>query len=81
MLSCFLVKQFTIPSQFGNFNQIGYQLQKEERQDLIDTLQKLHYLSIENGADFEEIYYYVLISPTQHLSGGVYPGDLNKKRR
>lgn len=48
-------------------------------QDLMDTLQKLHDLANENGADFEELCYYALISATQHGVGdGVSPEDINK---
>ena len=48
-------------------------------QDLMDTLQKLHDLANENGADFEELCYYALISATQHGSGsGVSQDDIHK---
>ena len=47
-------------------------------QDLMDTLQKLHDLANENGADFEELCYYALISATQHSAGGASPEDINK---
>ena len=47
-------------------------------QDLMDTLQKLLDLANENGADFEELCYYALISATQHSAGGVSPEDINK---
>ena len=48
-------------------------------QDLMDTLQKLHDLANENGADFEELCYYALISATQHGVGdGVSQEDINK---
>ena len=47
-------------------------------QDLMDTLQKLHDLANENGADFEELCYYALISATQHGAGGASPEDINK---
>lgn len=95
-----MVKQFTIPCQFGNDTSpvtlyIGHpeathhpvKFQSDWLssakggtipQDLMDTLQKLHDLSIENGADFEELCYYALISATQHGSGGVSPDDINK---
>ncbi len=47
-------------------------------QDLMDTLQKLHKLLIWNRANFEELYYYALISTTQHSSGDISPDDINK---
>ncbi|GEM_PF-537923 len=48
-------------------------------QDLMDTLQKLHDLANENGADFEELCYYALISATQHgVGSGVSQEDINK---
>ena len=48
-------------------------------QDLMDTLQRLHDLAMQNGADFEELCYYALISATQHGTGnGVSQDDINK---
>lgn len=48
-------------------------------QDLMDTLQRLHDLANQNGADFEELCYYALISATQHSVGtGVSKEDINK---
>ena len=95
-----MVKQFTIPCQFGQETSpvtlyIGHpepmhhpvKFQSDWLssakggtipQDLMDTLQKLHDLSMENGVDFEELCYYALISATEHSSGGVSPDDINK---
>lgn len=47
-------------------------------QDLMDTLQKLLDLAKENGADFEELCYYALISATQHSVDGTSIDDINK---
>ena len=48
-------------------------------QDLMDTLQKLHDLAVQNGANFEELCYYALISATQHSAGnGVSQSEINK---
>ena len=47
-------------------------------QDLVDTLKNLQDLAYENGADFEELCYYALISATQHGAGGASPEDINK---
>ena len=95
-----MVKQFTIPCQFGQETSpvtlyIGHpegshhpvHFQSEWLssakggtipQDLMDTLQKLHDLAEENGADFEELCYYALISATQHSTNGVSQDDINK---
>lgn len=95
-----MVKQFTIPCQFGQETSpvtlyIGHpegthhpvHFQSEWLssakggtipQDLMDTLQKLHDLANQNGADFEELCYYALISATQHGAGGASPEDINK---
>ena len=93
-----MVKQFTIPCQFGNETApvtlyIGHpenthhpiQFQSNWLssvkggtipQDLMDTLQKLHDLANENGADFEELCYYALISATQ--GGNATKENINK---
>ncbi len=48
-------------------------------QDLMDTLQKLHDLALQNGADFEELCYYALISATRHGTGnGVSQSEIDK---
>ena len=47
-------------------------------QDLMNTLQKLHNLAKENGADFENLCYYALISATEHSINGVTPSEINK---
>ena len=96
-----MVKQFTIPCQFGqemspvtlyighpeathhpiNFqsNWLSSAKGGTVPQDLMDTLQRLHDLAEENGADFEELCYYALISATQHGTGnGVSKDDINK---
>ena len=95
-----MVKQFTIPCQFGQeTSQVTLYIGHPEGthhpvhfqsewlsstkggtipQDLMDTLQKLHDLANENGADFEELCYYALISATQHGAGGASPEDINK---
>ena len=94
-----MVKQFTIPCQFGQETSpvtlyIGHpegghhpvHFQSEWLsakggkipQDLMDTLQKLLDLAKENGADFEELCYYALISATQHSVDGTSVDDINK---
>ncbi len=47
-------------------------------QDLMNTLQKLHDLAKENGADFEKLCYYALISATEHSVNGVTQSEINK---
>lgn len=47
-------------------------------QDLMNTLQKLHDLAKENGADFEQLCYYALISATEHSIDGITPSEINK---
>jgi len=94
-----MVKQFTIPCQFGNETSpvtlyIGHPETTHHPvhfqadwlssskggtipQDLMDSLQKLHDLANENGADFEELCYYALISATQNGNGATKE-DINK---
>ena len=46
-------------------------------QDLMNTLQQLHDLSIQNNADFEELCYYALITATtKAVNSGVSPDDI-----
>ena len=95
-----MVKQFTIPCQFGQETSpvtlyIGHPEETHHPvhfqsawlsstkggtipQDLMNTLQKLHDLANENGADFEELCYYALISATQHGIGGATPEDISR---